>query len=558
MPRAQRLILAGAALLVALYAAVAVWSPNALGFFGDDAIYASTARALAEGRGYRHLSLPEEPLQTKYPPVYPALLALVLSAGAELPDGVGWLRLPGALAGVGAVLLAALYWRRVLGASPGLVAAVTVLAGLSPVLLGYARYTMSELPYALLATAALVCLDDGGTRAEGRARLLWLALGAGLASLAVLTRSIGLALALAAVAAPLLRRRFTDALLVAGVLIALIAPWTLWRAAAAAENGAIMQGFLTSYDLAVGSAAYLPDGPLEALRVLGQNLLRLAFGLGWFQLALPLDFTRKAMGDGGARLWLLHGVCYAALGLVVWGFWRSARQGLRTLHLYAAVYAALTLVWTFSPYRFLVPWTPFLLFFGAEGLRAAVSLALRHPRAALIARAAVWAGVLALFLADDWRIARSRETGFFAREGSRDFGELRDVERFLRERTGPGDVVASAHPQALFLATGRRGYYLWLDPDPVAWNYSPERAASRFTILPVPAELRGRIEELRAQLGRAYAEAGIDWYVEWSELPAAQAMAQLVLEQPGWFELAHTTPRRTFRIFRVHPPGGAR
>jgi hypothetical protein len=555
--RTHRLAIAGAALLVALYAWLALASPNALGFFGDDAIYATTAQALAEGRGYRHPSLPGEPLQTKYPPVYPALLSLVLRAGAELPDGIGWLRLPGALAGAGAVLLAALYWRRVLGAPPGLVAAVAVLAGLSPVLLGFTRYTMSELPYALFATAALVCLDDRAERAAERSRWPWLALGAALVAAAALTRSIGVALALAAVALPLWRRRFADAALVAGVVAALVAPWMLWQASAAAENGALTRDFFTGYDLEVGSAAYLPRGPLEALRVVWHNLLQLAFGLGWFQLALPQGFTHRAMAGGGLRLWLLHALCWGALGLVLYGFWLSARQGLRTLHVYAALYAGLIVIWTFPPHRFLVPWTPFVLFFGATGLHGVLHLALRHPRAALAARSAVYASVLALFLADDWRIARSREADFYARELSRDLGELRDVERFLRERTAPGDIVASAQPQALFLATGRRGYYLWPDTDPVAFGYSPERDASRFTVIEVPAEVRGRVEELRRGLGRAYAAAGIDWYVEWSSLPASQAMAQLVLEHPAWFELVHTTPKRGFRIFRVYAPGAS-
>jgi hypothetical protein len=38
----------------------------------------------------------------------------------------------------------------------------------------------------------------------------------------------------------------------------------------------------------------------------------------------------------------------------------------------------------------------------------------------------------------------------------------------------------------------------------------------------------------------------------------SQAMAQLVLEHPAWFELVHTTPKRGYRIFRVHAPGAGR
>src|SRR5262249_27500745 len=45
------------------------------GEYHDDAIYVTTAKALAEGEGYRQTFLPGAPPQTKYPPLYPALLA---------------------------------------------------------------------------------------------------------------------------------------------------------------------------------------------------------------------------------------------------------------------------------------------------------------------------------------------------------------------------------------------------------------------------------------------------------------------------------------------------
>ena len=85
----------GAAALAILYLAFAFSSPFSLGFFGDDAVYAVTGKSLAEGRGYRILSIPGEPLQTKYPPLYPALLSLVFRAGAQIPGGFAWLLLPG-------------------------------------------------------------------------------------------------------------------------------------------------------------------------------------------------------------------------------------------------------------------------------------------------------------------------------------------------------------------------------------------------------------------------------------------------------------------------------
>src|SRR5277367_129217 len=43
----------------------------------DDGLLFSSAKSLADGAGYRIPSLPENPNQTKYPPLYPALLGLI-------------------------------------------------------------------------------------------------------------------------------------------------------------------------------------------------------------------------------------------------------------------------------------------------------------------------------------------------------------------------------------------------------------------------------------------------------------------------------------------------
>ena len=499
MQRPAWLAALGAAALAALYLAFAARSVFSLGYFGDDAVYVTTARALAEGKGYRHLEIPGEPLQTKYPPLYPALLSVVLRAHPELPGDFPWLLVPTALAGAGAVLLSALYWRRRLG-------------------------------------AALV----GG---------------------ALLTRTIGVSLAIAAVAAPLLRRRPWDALLIGAVILACVAPWWSWQVSAEAANGAAGHAFLVAHEL--GYSSWLPKGPQEALRVVGQNLLRLSFGLGYFQLALPVGPVRAAIGEGGARLLLLHGICHTTLLLALWGFWLSAKGGIRTLHLYAAIYGAILLLWTFSPYRFLVPWTPFLLFFAATGLRAALAAAAARlggssARAALACAGLAYAALLALFLAEAWKLARSTERDYFAREAPIDWTELLDVEGFLREHTQSEEVIASSHPERLFLTTGRRGHYFWPDTDPVAFEYDRERAASRFTILPVPAEARARSQDVGRSLAQVYRDAKISWYVDWGTLDAARSFARVARATPGWFELRHATPGRTFAIYRVRIPESQR
>ena len=92
------------------------------------------------------------------------------------------------------------------------------------------------------------------------------------------------------------------------------------------------------------------------------------------------------------------------------------------------------------------------------------------------------------------------------------------------------------------MATGRRGHYFWPDTDPVAFEYDPSRAASRFTILPVPAEARARSEDVERNLARVYREAGIAWYVEWTALPSAQI-----------FDADGAAPSRLVRAALHHP-----
>jgi hypothetical protein len=48
-----------------------------LGTYHDDGIYVTTAKAIATGQGYRIVSLPFEPSETKYPPLHPFLLSVI-------------------------------------------------------------------------------------------------------------------------------------------------------------------------------------------------------------------------------------------------------------------------------------------------------------------------------------------------------------------------------------------------------------------------------------------------------------------------------------------------
>lgn len=58
--------------------------PGVCGFFHDDGIYVITAKALAQGQGYRLIFLPHSPIQTKFPILY-LLLAIIWKLWPSFP-----------------------------------------------------------------------------------------------------------------------------------------------------------------------------------------------------------------------------------------------------------------------------------------------------------------------------------------------------------------------------------------------------------------------------------------------------------------------------------------
>jgi len=542
--------------LFGFYLLIAWAGPLAVGLWQDDAIYLCTAKSLAAGTGYRHIEIPGEPLQTKYPILYPAILSLIFRLSRSYPQNVPLLLIPGALAAAGLVTLAVRYWRNVLGAGAGLVWPAGLLAAFSPVTLSFVRFTMSDLPYAFLAMAALYVLDHKcATQEASHRRRMWLVAGALLMAAAVLTRGIGITLIPAAVLVLLWRKRYWDAALLIAILVVCLAPWYVRQAMAARANGAMQSAFLEAPELSY--SLWLPENAGQAASVVLQNVFRGALGIAYLQLALPQDAIGLALTDPSWwRTGCLHLACYAAVVMILVGFVKSARPAVRMLHLYAVFYTGLMLAWPFEPYRFLIPWTPFLLYFLLDGLRAVCR---RIPRTRLAA-VPVWttaAVVGVCFLYDDVRIADSTASRYQLREFPIDWTEIRAVERWVGESTEADAVIASAHPASLFLATGRKGHYFWPDTDPYALYYGPDRSWRTLYAMSGPSEHRHLEQEMRERLLDVYRSAGIRYCIELKGLyTSGDILAPLLRQRPDLFQPCFRTPKGTYTVFRVKWPEG--
>ncbi|MBZ5593419.1 MAG: hypothetical protein LAP39_14345 [Acidobacteriia bacterium] len=339
-----RKLLAAAILLLALApSAHLAWVAREMPHFGhlhDDSIYWVSAKSLAEGRGYRILSLPNEPFQTKYPPLWPLLLAAIWRINPHFPENLklgmalGWLMLPAFMA---------LAWRWFYAAGFSLRTRVAMCAAiaLSPSAVFFSTSLFSDLAFsALLLAAILVILV-----AERRA---WMALPAGLLGAAgYLVKTGALPLLIAGPLWLALRKRYRAAALFFFTMVPAVAGWTLWVRHHLSHATDIVSVYYTDYlgyeRLCVGWR----DLPV----VVWRNLDGIFHGITGFLMC----------GLSGTPLGMYLSRALAIAALV--GTVRLARQrGMTVYHWFAAAYAAILLVWHFPPNeRFLLPVIPLLL-----------------------------------------------------------------------------------------------------------------------------------------------------------------------------------------------------
>ena len=533
--------------------------PTAVGVWQDDGIYLCTAMSLAGGTGYRHIEMPTQPLQTKYPILYPAVLAFVFLAASQKPN-LALLLTPTALAAAAMVLLWLAYLRSALGAPKKWAVTVGVLSALSLAIVSLVRFTMSDLVYGALSIAALLALDvKYASASTDHVRRRWLIVSASLVGLCALTRSFGLTLAAAVLLSLVLQRRTREAGLTLAVLAVVVAPWWIWQTMAVSANERLQRSLLEAPELSY--LLWLPQSAGQIVRVAWQNIFRSVFGTGYYELALPVQFALGGIAMLSWRTACLHMICWSAAILILIGFvstFLSNSAGSRTIHLYAILYAVLVLVWPFDPARFLVVWAPFLLYCLIFGLRTFIRAGCRRlsvePRQWL-ADAPAWilfAVLMTFFVTDDIRIASAAGGRVYMRETLVDTSEIQDLEQWLSTNTSREDVIASDRPAGLFLAMGRRGHYLWPDSDPYALYYGDDRVWWSFYSWPGDRETDYVYTQMRHQLAETYAAAQVKYYVEHTGANAqTDALARIIAENPTWFELKYSTPKAAYKIYRV-------
>ncbi len=415
-----------------------------LGIYHDDAIYLVGAKSLAEGNGYRIDSAPGTPLQTKYPPLWPAMLAAVWKAAPAYPANLPWFAMLAWLCLPFAALLSSRLFRDE-GFGEREAAGLGAMVALSPAAVIPATLLLSELPFLALLLAALLLAR--------RDRIALAGLAAGLA---FLTRTAALPLIAAVPLWLVLERRWRSGARFAAFMAPAVVGWQLWTRAHTGSPGDAMTLFYTSY--------------------LGYWKLDAANGglaeMVWENTAMLLESLGRLIAydeEGGFLAITIQRVLAAAS---IAGIVRLFRQGrFRAYSIFAAIYSVQLLLWNYPPSaRFVLPLLP-LAVAGAwtEFSRLGRSIAdtWRRNRGGDRVAATVLASLLAALAVFAIRVNYQTLFGLLpaAYAEQRDIAaQVRPALDWVRAETSVHTGVLSYSDPLVYLETGRRGYSLRIPP----------------------------------------------------------------------------------------------
>jgi hypothetical protein len=414
---------------------------------GDNAGYLSLAHSLASGSGYIEAWDPTLAPHTKYPPLYPALLAGAMGLGAE-----AWMtfKLLSLLLVTLSVTLC-FAWVRDRRGLP-LATGVALVLAFSPAFLWSTNWILSD---PLFLALTLACLWSFHRSEHGMVPSRWILAGCAFAILSTFTRTAGLPLVLAVGAALGLARHWRT---LAGFVGVFVVPNLLWWLRSRADGGAQYVSefwMIDPYQPDLGQAGI---GDLAA-RVL-ENLQ------GYVLVHIPAGVSPWS---GGAP---------TALGLVLMAFALAGWVGRirvrwTVVELFTPLYFGLILLWpaVWSGDRFALPLYPLVLFYAGEAL---VQGARRiDPRLSLAAGAIAVAALL-LPSMQSWGESMSRAAA--CREGVRvagpfacygeGFQQFVFAARWIGENAPDGSAVFSRKPRIFYTLSGVRSRTYPLSPDP--------------------------------------------------------------------------------------------
>lgn len=431
---------------------------------GDNAAYVTLAFSLVEHGSYTDLYDPGQGPHTKYPPVFPGLLAMMLMLGART-----WIALK-TVSGVftiAAVGFTYLWAERRLGAVGGL--ALSIMLAISPAVIYYSHWVLSDPIFLCFTMAALWALEGAE---QDDASAWWLAGGVLAVALAYFTRSAGIPLVFALFVWLALRRRW----------------WPLAFSSMAIGTSALlwwMRGFGKATSQYT-SEFWMVDPYQPALGEVGfSGLFSRAVNNLWAYVSV--HGPGGAIGGSGT-LFTAFGI--GLVGLAALGWAQSVRTDIRPTELFLPLYAGLILLWpeVWSGDRFILPLFPLLFLF------AGIALGKTVIRASRVTRTAVFAVVISLVLlpaGKSWATSVEQASACQQIMNSRGpwgcygpgVSEFAEAAAWMQSSLPRGSSVMTRKPRLFYVMSGLTSRTFPFDDDPGAQLAEADLVGARYVLL---------------------------------------------------------------------------
>ena len=429
-------------------------------YLHDDGLLFVGAKSIAQNGGYRISSLPENPLQTKFPPLYPLYLSAAWKINPNFPENLriatflSWLMLAGYLA------LTWIWYRRN-GVPERRIWLLVALLGLNPYVIWFGSILFSDLFFSCWLIAALIMVPSNAARSGTRGAFLAGLLG----GTAYLARSSGIALLVALPAWFLGKRQQRRAVVFAAGMLPFVAGWALWTRAHIPHTTDLATMFYTDYMRYLMHVTW-SDMPV----ILWKNVDQLLYAMG--SMALPRIY-------GLLPVKILTQVIAVAM---IAGTVRLVRRQFGIEYgLYALVSCGILLVCNFpSTERYIIPLYPLLLaglLAELEHMGQMFKAGFQHKDASQRVAARAFSAVAALIFLGALGLQVSMSLFFLQETVNQKSAKLRDQQAayaWIRKNLPASATILSYDDPLLYLYTERRGVHRPLDP---LWWYREDHAS---------------------------------------------------------------------------------
>jgi hypothetical protein len=463
------------------------------GMFVDDGWYILLGKALATGQGYMLINSPTAGIMPAYPPAFPALLSLLFRIGPAFPANVWLLKLTSVLSLLGCGVLTYYYFVQVHEVRRSVAIGIALLTLVTPALVFLATSTlMSEIFFMLLQTATFVTVERSLRATRRKAGWLLVITAAGLASVTFLTRSIGVGLLVAGAVYYLLNRRVIYAVTFSFMVCLMVGPWLIYARQHAPtpeqifeQKGYITQSYSVSFWQRLAGA---PESGTISYRELPNRLLRNLSEVSVRDVGgLTLPALYRSSAESGMEVFGMTGDMGMALDVriisavltvfSIFGFIVVVRRGLRLSELTFLCTLPVILTWPWLPFRFLVPFIPFIFLYLVNGIDGASRALLRllkpdrsRPARALSTPARIFlmcAILLNLYEHGSYLLGKFHVAGS-SPVMIQSFSEAEQLMAWMRANLPPTAIVATENPPLVNLLTGLRTVSITSKPEELA------------------------------------------------------------------------------------------